>query len=63
MDIPHEFQDAAESAHESLVENVASEDDELLEKYLEGVEISNQELIECNTKCDTQWQFHTHTLW
>lgn len=45
-DIPPEFQEAANTARESLVENIASEDDELLEKYLEGVEISNQELID-----------------
>ena len=45
-DIPPEFQEAANTARESLVENIASEDDNLLEKYLEGVEISNQELID-----------------
>ena len=45
-DIPSEFQEAANTTRESLVENIASEDDNLLEKYLEGVEISNQELID-----------------
>ncbi len=45
-DIPSEFQEAANTARESLVENVASEDDELLEKYIEGIEISNEELID-----------------
>lgn len=45
-DIPSEFQDAANTARESFVESVAAEDDKLLEKYLEGIEISNQELIE-----------------
>ncbi len=45
-DIPSEFQEAANTARESLIENVASEDDELLEKYLEGIEISSEELID-----------------
>lgn len=45
-DIPSEFQEAANTARESLVENVASDDDELLEKYLEGIEISSEELID-----------------
>lgn len=45
IEIPSEFQDAATLAHESLVENIASEDDELLEKYLEGTEITSAELI------------------
>ncbi len=45
IDIPTEYQDAATLARESLVENVASENDELLEKYLEGTEITSSELI------------------
>ena len=45
IEIPPEFQDAASLARESLVENVASENDELLEKYLEGSEITSSELI------------------
>ena len=45
IEIPQEFQDAASLARESLVENVASENDELLEKYLEGSDISSPELI------------------
>lgn len=45
IEIPSEYQDAAMLARESLVENVASENDELLEKYLEGTEITSSELI------------------
>ncbi len=45
IEIPSEFQDAATLARELLVENVASEDDALLEKYLEGTEIISSELI------------------
>ena len=45
IEIPTEFQDQANIAHDSLVESVASEDDNLLEKYLEGAEINVPELI------------------
>ena len=45
VDIPSEFQEAANIARESLVENVASENDDLLEKYLEGSEITSTELV------------------
>ena len=45
VDIPPEFQEAANTARESLVENVASEDDTLLEKYLEGNEFTATELV------------------
>lgn len=45
VDIPPEFHEAANAAREFLVENVATEDDALLEKYLEGNEIDATELI------------------
>ena len=45
VDIPPEFHEATNIARESLVENVASEDDDLLEKYLEGSEITSTELV------------------
>ncbi len=45
VDIPPEIESEANSARESLVENVASEDDNLLEKYLDGAEISADELV------------------
>ncbi len=45
VDIPPEFHEAANAAREFLVENVASEDDTLLEKYLEGDEITATELV------------------
>lgn len=45
-EVPPEYQEAANSARDSLIENVASEDDNLLEKYLDGVEITDNELIE-----------------
>lgn len=43
-EIPSEIQDEANNVRESLLENVASEDDDLLEKYLEGSDISVDEL-------------------
>ncbi|PIE67681.1 MAG: elongation factor G [Deltaproteobacteria bacterium] len=44
IDIPADMQDAAESERETLIENIAEADDELIERYLEGEEITNQEL-------------------
>src|SRR5690606_29454549 len=46
VDIPAEFKDAALEARERLVEVVAETDDQLLEKYLAGEAISEQEVRE-----------------
>jgi len=43
-DIPEEYLDAAHAAREQMVEAIAETDDELLEKYLSGEEITNDEL-------------------
>ncbi|MFT8872731.1 MAG: elongation factor G [Sporolactobacillus sp.] len=43
-DIPDEYREQAEEYHEKLVEAVADVDDELMEKYLNGEEISEEEL-------------------
>ena len=43
-DIPADFEDAVESAWEALVEAVAETDDDLLEKYLETLELSEEEV-------------------
>ncbi len=42
--IPEDMQAAAEEARESLVDRVAEADDALLEKYLEGTELSQEEI-------------------
>jgi len=42
-DIPADMQDQVESEKEALIENIAEADDELLERYLEGEEISDAE--------------------
>jgi elongation factor G len=44
IDIPDEFKDKVKEYREKLVEYVAETDEEILEKYLEGKEISIQEL-------------------
>ena len=43
-EIPAEYADAAESAREELVDLVAEADDEIMMKYLEGEEITQEEL-------------------
>ncbi|MBW6475073.1 MAG: elongation factor G [Anaerolineaceae bacterium] len=43
-DIPTEYKEAAEFAREQMVEKAAELDDELIEKFLEGETISNDEL-------------------
>ena len=45
MEIPSEFQDEVEQARENLFESVAVEDEMLLEKYLNGEEITDDELL------------------
>ena len=44
-EIPDDMADAVEAARESLVENIAETDDDLLEKYLEGETLSDAELV------------------
>ncbi|MDA8016288.1 MAG: elongation factor G [Thermoanaerobaculia bacterium] len=44
VDIPAEEQDAADAAREKLMESIAETDEELLEKYLGGEEISEDEI-------------------
>ncbi len=45
-EIPHEFKAEVELARETLFENVAMADDALLEKYVDGNEMSTSELLE-----------------
>ncbi|WP_419052761.1 elongation factor G [Collinsella stercoris] len=43
-EIPEEFRAAAEAAHETLCELVAEADDDLMEKYLEGEPLTQEEV-------------------
>ena len=43
-DIPSDMQDLVKSEREALIENIAEADDSLIEKYLEGHELSDDEL-------------------
>jgi elongation factor G len=44
-DIPAELKSVAEKAREQLIETVATFDDTVIEKYLEGVELSQDEIL------------------
>jgi len=44
-EIPADLQDQAESEREALIENIAEADDALVEKYLEGEELSRDEIV------------------
>jgi elongation factor G len=44
LDVPTEFADAAEEAKMNLVEQAAEGDDELIEKFLEGEELTDEEM-------------------
>ena len=43
-DVPADFSEDAEEWREKMIENIVEVDDELMEKYLEGEELSQQEL-------------------
>ncbi len=45
-DIPGDYQDQAQDLREKLVETIAETDDSLLEKYLEGEELTDEEINE-----------------
>jgi len=44
-EIPAEMHDQVATEHEALIENIAEADDSLLEKYLEGESLSDEELM------------------
>ena len=50
MDIPADLADKVEEARMALIEAAAESDDELLTKYLEGEELSQEEIIQGLTK-------------
>ena len=44
IEIPADMQESVDSEKENLIENIAEADDELVERYLEGEELTQQEL-------------------
>jgi elongation factor G len=50
VDIPSELQDKAQEWREKMIEGIVETDDELMEKYLEGQEISAEELVKALRK-------------
>ena len=57
-DIPEDLQDLAEEWREKLVEAVAETDEELMERYLEGDEISEEELKAAIRKATCAVEFY-----
>ena len=57
-DIPEDLQDLAEEWREKLVEAVAETDEALMERYLEGEEISEAELKEAIRKATCAVEFY-----
>ncbi len=46
-DIPDEYADAAEEAHETLIDLVAEADDDVMMAYLEGEEVTQEDIENC----------------
>lgn len=49
-EIPEDMQELAEKYHSELIESIADQDESIMEKYLEGEEISIQEIKNCIRK-------------
>src|SRR5699024_2771119 len=58
IEIPDEYKEKAEELRESLVEAVAELDEDLTMKYLEGEEITNEELIAAIRKGTCNVEFY-----
>ena len=54
VDIPEDLQEQAQKYREQLMDSVAENDDELMERYLEDEEISHDEIIEALKKGVTE---------
>lgn len=57
VDIPSEYVDQAEEYRESLVETVCETDENLMEKYFEGEEITEKELVSAIRKGTNNLEF------
>ena len=49
-EIPEDMKELAEKYHSEMLENIAESDDEVMEKYLEGEEITIEEMKKCIRK-------------
>ncbi|MFW6082097.1 MAG: elongation factor G, partial [Desulfosalsimonas sp.] len=49
-EIPADMQETVEAERETLIENIAEADDELVEKYLEGESLSDEEIVRAMRK-------------
>ena len=63
MEIPSEFQDEVDQARETLFESVAVEDEMLLEKYLNGEEITHNELLATGPHSDFKRGISAGAMW
>ena len=61
-DIPGDMMDMAESEREALVETIVEADDELMERYLEGETISDEEINAALQKGILSRTVYSHTL-
>ncbi|MCH4172215.1 MAG: elongation factor G [Lactobacillus sp.] len=57
VDVPDEYKEQAEKRRQELVEAVADVDDDIMDKYLEGEEISNDELRQAIRKATIDLKF------
>jgi len=57
QDIPGDLADTVASFRERMIETLVEADDEIMEKYLEGNELTNEELLACLKKGTCERQF------
>ncbi|KRM60146.1 elongation factor G [Secundilactobacillus malefermentans] len=57
VDVPDDYKEEAQKRRDSLVEAVADVDDDIMEKYLEGTEITNDELKAAIRKATLDLEF------
>ena len=51
IDIPDEYREAAEAGHHHIVETLAEDDDEIMEKYLEGGTLTPEDIEAAIRRC------------
>ncbi len=58
IEIPDEYKAAAEAAHEQMVEAAVEADDDCMMRYLEGEEVTDEEIMKCLVKGIRQANFY-----